>query len=131
MFEAIEWASPAVLRSEIILEDVVMNLRILGAFAFVLSAASHVQADDRTASAARYFHIFAKSTCGFNTTAESAERAAAALGMSDLHDPLLPAVSAVCTEVKKGNKGKVIEIQIRDSHNVLRKVTLEKAKWWQ
>ncbi|WP_237358104.1 hypothetical protein [Rhizobium phaseoli] len=63
--------------------------------------------------------------------AESAEKAAVTLGMSDLHDPLFPAVAAVCTEVKKGNKSKVIEIRVRDSHNVLRKVTLEKAKWWQ
>ncbi|GAA3113160.1 hypothetical protein GCM10010520_66650 [Rhizobium viscosum] len=108
-----------------------MNLRILSALALVLSAAGHARADDRRDQAAFYFHSFTKSTCGFNMTVESAKKAAATLGMSDLHDPLFPALGAVCAEVKKGNKGKVIEIQVRDSHNVLRKVTLEKAKWWQ
>jgi hypothetical protein len=109
-----------------------MNLRITGAFAFVLFAASHVQADDRTAAAAIYFHNFTKSACGFNMTAESAEKAARTLGMvSAIRDPMLPAVFAVCAEVKKGNKSKVIEVRVRDSHNVSRKIIVEKAKWWQ
>ncbi|MBY4590634.1 MULTISPECIES: hypothetical protein [Rhizobium] len=106
-----------------------MKLHILGAIALVLATAGHAQAD--RAAAAFYFHSFTKSGCGFNMTAESAEKAAAALGMNDFHDPLFPAVAAVCAEVKKGNKSKVIEIQVRDSHNALRKVSLEKAKWWQ
>ncbi|PDT04772.1 hypothetical protein CO666_08500 [Rhizobium chutanense] len=108
-----------------------MKLHILGAIALVFATAGHVQADDRRTAAAFYFHSFTKSACGFNMTAESAEKAAATLGMSNLHDPLFPAVTAVCTEVKKGNKSKVIEIQVPDNHKVMRKVILEKAKWWQ
>lgn len=108
-----------------------MKLRILGAFALVLSAASHVQADDRTAGAAIYFHNITKSACRFNMTAESAEKAVATLGMVGVREPFFSVVFAVCAEMKKGNKDKVIQIQVRDSHNVLRKVTLEKAKWWQ
>ncbi|MBB4482493.1 hypothetical protein [Rhizobium etli] len=108
-----------------------MKLRILGALALILSATGHAQADDRRTVAAFYFHSFTKSSCGFNMTAESAEKAAATLGMSNFHDPLFPAVAAVCTAVKKGNKSKVIEIRVRDNRNVMRKVTLERAKWWQ
>ncbi|MGG7579703.1 hypothetical protein [Rhizobium sp. Nf11,1] len=108
-----------------------MKLHILGAIALVFATAGHAQADDRRATAAFYFHSFTKSACGFNMTAESAEKAAATLGMSDLHDPLFPAVAAVCAEVKKGNKSKVIKIQVPANHKVKRKVILEKAKWWQ
>ncbi|MBX5146746.1 hypothetical protein [Rhizobium lentis] len=108
-----------------------MKLHILGAIALVFATAGHVQADDRRTAAAFYFHNITKSACGFNMTAESAEKAAATLGMSDFHDPFFPAVAAVCTEVKKGNKSKVIEIQLPDNHKVMRKVVLEKAKWWQ
>ncbi len=109
-----------------------MNLRILGAFVLVFSAASHAQADDRTAAAAITFHAMTKSACGFNMTTESAMNAARILGMSSPGlDPTLSAMFAICAEMKKGNKGKTIEIQAHDNRNVLRKVVLEKAKWWQ
>ncbi|MBB6221037.1 hypothetical protein [Rhizobium leguminosarum] len=104
-----------------------MKLRIFGAFAIILSAAGHAQADDRKA-AAMFFRDVTKSTCGFKMTPESAIKAATALGMSDLiSEPGLLAVSAVCEEVKRGNKGKTIEIRVPDN----RKVILERAKWWQ
>ncbi|MGM4910485.1 hypothetical protein [Rhizobium sp. 768_B6_N1_8] len=109
-----------------------MKLRIFCAFALVFAATGYVQAGDRTAAAAIYFHGMTKSACGFKMTPESAMKAATTLGMSNpVGEPLLSALFAVCEEVKKGNKDKVIEIRVRDSHNVLRKVTLEKAKWWQ
>ena len=109
-----------------------MKLRILGAFALVLAAMGYAQAGDRTAAAAIYFHGMTKSACGFKMTPESAMKAATTLGMSNpVGEPLLSALFAVCAEMKKGNKGKTIEIQARDNRNVLRKVTLEKAKWWQ
>lgn len=108
-----------------------MKLRILGAFAFVLAAAGHAQADDHRA-AAIFFHDVTKSACGFKMTPESALKAATTLGMSNLiSDPLLSAVFAICEEVKKGNTSKTIEIRVPDNHKVLRKVILERAKWWQ
>jgi hypothetical protein len=109
-----------------------MNLRILGAVALVLAATGHAQADGRTAAAAATFHAMTKSACGFNMTTESAMKAASTFGMTAPGlDSTLSAMFAVCAEMKKGNKGKTIEIQARDNRNVLRKVTLEKAKWWQ
>ena len=108
-----------------------MKQRILSAFALVLSATSQVQADDRTA-AAIYFHDLAKLTCGFKITPETAEKAVAALGTPKPgHDPLLMAVLELCLEIKKGNKSKIIEIQVPDSRNVPRKVVLERDKWWR
>ncbi|MBY2905698.1 hypothetical protein [Rhizobium leguminosarum] len=109
-----------------------MKLRILGAFALVLAATGHAQADDRTAASAIFFRDVTKSTCGFKMTPESALKAATTLGMSGLiSEPLFSAVSAICGEVKKGNKSKTIEIQVPDNRKVLRKVMIERAKWWQ
>ncbi|EJZ19241.1 hypothetical protein NE852_24120 (plasmid) [Rhizobium sp. Pop5] len=108
-----------------------MKLGILGAFAFVLAAAGHAQAGDHSA-AAIFFHDVTKSACGFNMTPESALKAATTLGMSNLiSDPLFSAMAAICEEVKKGNNSKTIEIRVPDNHKVLRKVILERAKWWQ
>ncbi|MBB4292139.1 hypothetical protein GGE16_004215 [Rhizobium leguminosarum] len=109
-----------------------MKLRILGAFVLVLAAAGHARADDRIGPTAIFFHDVTKSTCGFKMTPESALKAATTLGMSNLiSDPLLSAVFAICEEVKKGNKSKTIEIRVPDNHKVLRKVIVERAKWWQ
>ncbi|WP_244956096.1 hypothetical protein [Rhizobium changzhiense] len=36
------------------------------------------------------------------------------------------AISAVCNVVKAGNKSKTIEIRVRDSHGVLRKIVVER-----
>lgn len=109
-----------------------MKLRILGAFALVLAAGGHAQADDRTAAAAIFFRDVTKSTCGFKMTPESAIKAATTLGMSNLiSDPLFSAMAAICEEEKRGNNSKTIEIRVPDNRKVLRKVILERAKWWQ
>jgi bifunctional DNase/RNase len=108
-----------------------MKSRILGALALILSATGHAQAGDRMA-AAMFFREVSKSSCGFKMTPESAIKAATILGMSDpIHEPVLSAVFAVCEAVKKGKKGKTIEIRAPDKHKVMRKVILEKAEWWQ
>ena len=108
-----------------------MNLRNFGAIALVLATAGHAQADDRTAGIANSFRTITKGACGFNMTPASALRAATTLGMSDLREPLIPAMLAVCQEVINGNKSQTIEIRVPDNRNVTRKVTLERAKWWQ
>ncbi|TAV44948.1 hypothetical protein [Rhizobium leguminosarum] len=108
-----------------------MKLLILGAVALILSATGHAQADDRTAATANSFRAITKSACGFNMTPASAMRAATALGMLDLREPLIPAMLEVCKEEIKGNKSKTIEIRVPDNHKVMRKVLLERAKWWQ
>ncbi|MBY4610770.1 hypothetical protein K6M90_24315 [Rhizobium sp. 9T] len=108
-----------------------MKLRILGAVALVLSATGQAQADDRTAGIASSFRAITKGACGFNMTPASAIKAVTTLGMSDLREPLLPAMLAVCAEEIKGNKSKTIEIRVPDNRKVMRKVTLERAKWWQ
>ncbi|WP_081279410.1 hypothetical protein [Rhizobium phaseoli] len=108
-----------------------MKLCILGAVALILSAAGHAQADDRITGTASSFRAITKGACGFNMTPASALRAATTLGMSNLREPLIPAMLAVCQEVINGNKSQTIEIRVPDNRNVMRKVTLERAKWWQ
>jgi hypothetical protein len=108
-----------------------MKPSIFAAFALVFTVAGYAKADNRSFAGAALFHDVVQMTCGFNMTPESAKKAAATLGMSNSPtDPMLLAISAVCKEVKKGNRGKVIEIQVPDDRKVNRKVIVEKAPWY-
>jgi hypothetical protein len=108
-----------------------MKLSIFAAFALVLTVTGHARADNRSFEGAILFHDVVQMTCGFNMTPESAKKAAATLGMSHFPtDSALLAIVALCKEVKKGNRSKVIEIQVPDNHKVIRKVIVEKAPWY-
>jgi hypothetical protein len=105
-----------------------MKPSIFAAFALVFTA-GYAEADNRSFAGAALFHDVVQMTCGFNMTPESAKKAAATLGMSNSPtNPMLLAISAVCKEVKKGNRGKVIEIQVPDDRKVIEKSSLKKRR---
>jgi hypothetical protein len=101
-----------------------MKFRIIGAVAlsFAVAGCTHVPQTP-------FERLFRQGTkdCDFPITLESTRKVMETLEIDyPTRAQFWDAISEVCKVAKAGNKSKVIEIRVRDSHGVLRKIVVER-----